>query len=1194
MKHNFIFLLICFLAKGLIGQSFFTEVQESSIQKQIRTERSIVPTSYRVLEANFDEMKKYLTNHINSDDKGKLFYLIDPEGKEVGYSVFETKMMQDGIAAKYPGIKTYMGYHPERKSERVYFGFSSTGFYATVRKPGASYSIDRYADKQDQFYISYYTKDHIDENIFKQTCGTIGESGKQDPFKVESRSAGTLLPLREYRFALACTGEFGAFYGPSIEDVLGEMMKSVNRMNMVLENDFAVRLVIVDNNDKVINTDPENDFYTDGNTGSSLLAVNTKYLTDSIGFANFDIGHVYTRGCDDTGGIAAIRSACAGNKGAGVTCHYNNDITAMAIRVAAHEVGHQLGSNHTFNNCNGNENSGTAYEPGSGTTIMSYGGLCGSQLNVTSVSDDYFHVSSIIEVTNYTREGLGGNCPNIITTNNHIPEINLPLQGGFAIPVSTPFELIGEATDEDGDELTYTWEQFNLGPMAIPGEPVGNSPLFVSAYPSHAPTRVFPDLEFLVNNVSSKTEVLPSYERDLNFQFVVRDNNLESGGVAWEEIDFYTTESAGPFVIDFPNQPDTFQVGEEIEVLWDVANTDNEIVGCKAVDILLSQDGGYTYDVILLENTPNDGQEKVFMPNLPGDAIRLKVKAAENIFFDINDQNITIAEPVVPGFLFSYTPGYIRNCVPQPVSVNFTTESILGYDEPITFEVLTELPEDLSVEFSKSEVAPGETTTALFDFNNASLTGIIPIVIQAASLTDTLTREVILDLVSTDFSNVAFDHPKQGSSGNGVAPILSWKGDSDAQSYDIKLSDNPSFNENQSDILYKENVKDTFFILDDILNKNTVYYWQVTARNECGVAEDPEVYAFATEAVSCNTYSYNDLPLGISPSGILEIDMPINIIGDGQVTDVNIKKIRGTHSWVSELKGEIISPEGTKVLLFRNKCGNQSNFNLGFDDEAMGEVTCPLSQGLSFKPQEKLDTFNGQQIAGEWLFKLTDTKVGNGGTVQEYNLEVCSNAVLDGPSLINNEKMGLPNGFARRLSSELLLTEDGNNTEEELVYTLVRLPQSGILRNEDQVLSEGDQFSQKNLNEMTISYQHDGTSEQDSFLFTVQDGEGGWISITSFDIFIDNDIIINTEDVSIPRFKVFPNPVRNRLVIEFTFDHEVRHINLLDATGRSLLQKKVPASDLKFSIDVSHLTSGIYFLNVQSDAINDVRKIIVP
>lgn len=1196
MRFTLLITTLLITLSPLTSQQYFNFTDAHSVDKTESLSRTVIPSEFKVSTLKYATLKEDLLSKVPSENEykqsGKSYSIAlpSPDGDFHDFEIFETKMMEPGLAAKYPSIKTYLGISKSEKS-KVYLGFGNKGFYAMIKDGTESYLIDNYAENNTSLYQSYYLKDRAETYEGITSCGTKDDNAYFGQNQVKSRSAGALLPLREYRFALACTGEFAQFFGPTVEDVLSEFSKSVNIINSVIENDFAIRLVLVDDTDKVIFLDKNSDPYPDGTTGGEILGANTNVLNNNIGFANYDLGHVYTRSCSDVGGVAFLRSICAGNKGGGVTCHYS-DVATIAITVAAHEVGHQLGSNHTFNNCGGNENSGTAFEPGSGTTIMSYEGLCGPELNVTSNGTDYYHISSIIEITTYTREQLGDNCANHIETTNHIPDITIPIEGGFNIPISTPFELHGEAVDMDGDDLTYTWEQYNVGPTSIPGEPQGNSPLFVSRNPDEDPSRVFPDMSSIVNNTSDKSEVLPTYSRDLTFQFVVRDNSEQAGAVAWESIEFQADASAGPFLVEFPNSLDTFEVGEEVEVMWDVAGTDNAIIDCQSVDILLSTDGGYTYDKVLASTAANDGSHKVFMPSVIGDDMRIKIKASDNIFFDISNADFSIVEPSEPGFVMDFSPGFIATCVPEELVIDFTTAGFLDYDDEITLVVDSELPAGLNFEFENANIAPGMGTQANISFDDPSITGLLEIVIAAQSTSDTLYRTLVLDLTSTVFSDVKATFPTLGSSGNTVSPVLTWTPDSDADSYYVMVGDNPSFDPVESSILFEGMVTDTFFELSDILDKSQVYYWTVVASNDCGSEANPDIYTFATEALSCSTYEYTDLPAGITQSAAITIELPIEIFAEGQVSDVNIKKLRGTHTWVSELKAELVSPDGTSVLLFNNKCGNQSNFNCGFDDDAVTEVICPLNQGTFFKPQEKLDTFRGKEIAGIWNMKVTDTKVGNGGTVQEYILELCSNAVLENPFIVNNQVMPLPSGVGRRIDAEFLKVEDNNNGPSELVFTIVRLPQNGILRHENDTIRVGSQFTQTDINNKSIRYTHGGEGTEDKFAFTVSDGEGGWIDIKEFDIVIDNDVVLDVEETLLSEISVFPNPNNGDFQIQVGEVHSKIKAVVYDINGQKVYESGVLTSGDN-NISIGQRVPGIYLLHLVGAELSYTRKIIV-
>ena len=115
------------------------------------------------------------------------------------------------------------------------------------------------------------------------------------------------------------------------------------------------------------------------------------------------------------------------------------------VDYVGHEMGHQFGCNHTFNNsCSGNRSSADAYEPGSGSTIMSYSGICAP--NLQNLSDDVYHVHSQIEASDYLHSGFGNTCATQVSSGNSAPSVTVGASA-FSIPASTPFELYATASD---------------------------------------------------------------------------------------------------------------------------------------------------------------------------------------------------------------------------------------------------------------------------------------------------------------------------------------------------------------------------------------------------------------------------------------------------------------------------------------------------------------------------------------------------------------------------------------------------------------------------------------------------------------------------------------------------------------------------------------------------------------------------
>ncbi len=446
--------------------------------------------------------------------------------------------------------------------------------------------------------------------------------------------------LRTYRTAIATTGEYTTFHGGTVAAGLAAVVTALNRVNGVYEKEASIRMVLIANNDLLIYTNASTDPYSNTN-GNAMLSQNITTCNNIIGSANYDIGHVFSTG---GGGVAYLGSVCGSQKAGGVTGLPSPTGDPFYIDYVAHEMGHQYGGNHTFNSTTGscgggNRNAGTAYEPGSGSTIMAYAGIC-SPNNLQNNSDPYFVAKSLDEIIQFSNGG-GNSCAVVTNTGNNNPVVTLG-PGGQTIPISTPFTLTGTATDPNNDPLTYCWEQYDLGPAGSWNAPSGNAPLFRSFNPVTTGTRTFPKLSSLLNNVQVIGEVLPTYTRNLSFVLVARDNKAGGGGVGFEYISYAVTASAGPFLVTSPNTAVTLNANLPQTITWDAANTNIAPVNCANVNIKLSTDGGNTFETTLAANTPNDGNATVNLPMVSTTTARIKIEAADNIFFDISNTNFSI------------------------------------------------------------------------------------------------------------------------------------------------------------------------------------------------------------------------------------------------------------------------------------------------------------------------------------------------------------------------------------------------------------------------------------------------------------------------------------------------------------------------------------------------------------------------
>ena len=574
----------------------------------------------------------------------------------MSFRVVRSDVLHPELAARYPQISSYLV-----QSERngLIFGridLGEQGFHGIIHTEGGTVYIDPW-NRWETDQLMVYTRTEFMKSTSKQrqdcdvrmmgighTHDADGDLGLDDGKITQRIGPPYGQTRRNYSLALACTGEYGQFHGGTVSSALSAMNTTVNRINSIVEPELAIRLNLVANNGQLVYLNGSTDPYSNNNT-SAMLSQNQTTCNSVIGSNNYDIGHVFSTG---GGGVAYLGSVCTSLKAGGVSGLSAPINDPFDVDYVGHEMGHQFGCNHTFNNsCSGNRSSADAYEPGSGSTIMSYSGICAP--NLQNLSDDVYHVNSLIEGSNYLHSNFGNSCATQVSSGNSAPSVSVG-GSGFSIPSSTPFELTATASDPNPSTvLSYSWEQYDLGPATSSGDnnlnnPSGNAPCIRSFPPTSSPTRVIPKLSSLLANQTSFGEHLPDYNRTLTFKCTVRDNNPGCGGVAVGTRSFLVDASTGPFEVTYPNSSITRPGNSDLTITWDVAGTDGGNVDCLTVDIYFSLDGGYTWPILLAEDVPNDGEQSVLLPATTTTQARIKVKGHGNIFFDISNSNFTLNE----------------------------------------------------------------------------------------------------------------------------------------------------------------------------------------------------------------------------------------------------------------------------------------------------------------------------------------------------------------------------------------------------------------------------------------------------------------------------------------------------------------------------------------------------------------------
>ena len=771
-KYTLLLLAIFLTTTAFAQNSFFNEVSASEpVAKGLK--RTLNVQSYVAYKANMASLKSFLWTLPSEKSVGNnrasapIISLPMPDGKMGRFHVWESNIMAPELAAKLPEMRQFLGQGIDDPYATVRFDYNPyTGIHAQIlsARSGRIF-IDPFAAGSKDFYISYFARNASSPVPF--TCEVGSNAGIDNPNPVAARTAAACLgtTLRTYRLALACTGEYAvavAGANPTVPAVAAAMLTAVNRVTGVYETEVAFRMVLIANNNDLIYLNGATDPYTN-NSGSAMLTENINNVNAVIGFANYDIGHVFSTG---GGGVAFLGSVCNSNKAGGVTGLPNPVGDPFYIDYVAHEMGHQYGGSHTFNsatgNCaGGNRTASAAYEVGSGTTIQAYAGICGSD-NIQNNSDAFFHAYSFDQFSN---KAVGaGDCSVQTPTGNTLPIIAPLLNNNLTIPIGTPFTLNGTATDANGDALTYSWEQMDLGPAGAwnAGATSTTAPLFKFRVPKTTGERTFPDIAVILAGYPAnpaatlgglKGETLPQVARAMNFRLTVRDNRAGGGGTVssgttgCQSTTPYIVNVAGtaPFALTSPNGGQSYAAGSIQNITWNVVGTNAAPFNVANVRVSLSNDGGLTYPILVSASTPNDGSEMLAIPGPATTTARIKVEAVGNIFFDISDANFTITAPVNAFDFGSVAPITVACGGPATATSSITTTVSGTFTTPIVLTA-SGLPTGVTAVFAPNPLIPGNTVIMTLSGVNLASFGTYSITVTGTAGTIVRTVNVPLSI----------------------------------------------------------------------------------------------------------------------------------------------------------------------------------------------------------------------------------------------------------------------------------------------------------------------------------------------------------------------------------------------------------------------------------------------------------------
>lgn len=686
MKRYFQFALLFFSFSLIQAQNVspWKRVSQNNILAIENTVARKNQSNTLFFELDKSELSKSLdTLQALSSTNGVIIEIPNMKGELEQYQIHEFSNFEPDLQAQFPTIKSYVGRSLSNKEATLYFSFSPNGIQTMVlRQDQPTEFIEKTAGNQEVYELFDSNKDQLDK--LPLYCATIDKELNHLQATISSTSSSYSGQYKTLRLALACTAEYTAYFG-GVSQALSAMNATMTRVNAIFNRDLALHLNLISNTTALIYTNPLTDPYS-----PAIVGVNGAWnlelqrdLSTKIGSDNYDIGHLF--GSTGGGGNAGCIGCVCQNptslndvaKGGGYSSPANGrpEGDTFDIDFVAHEMGHQLGANHTFSH--EVEGTGVNVEPGGGSTIMGYAGV--TDYNVQNNSDDYFAFVSIEQIRNNLAKK---SCPTTLIISNATPIANAGED--FIIPKGTPFMLKGSGSDPNGDVLTYCWEQNDsainsTGANSIAYSTKVDGPLFRSFPPSKSPKRFLPEFNKVLTNVlNSPWESVADVSRTLHFSLTVRDNALN--GLAQTDSDAMQVTidaNKGPFEITSQNTTDLYWTPLSLQkITWSVNNT-LSLPGSANVNIKLSVDGGLNFSIVLKANTPNDGSELIIVPNgITGKNCRIVIEPTNNIYYAINKEPFAIGyvtETICTTYNFS-APFSI------PESIAYTTKTVLVPD----------------------------------------------------------------------------------------------------------------------------------------------------------------------------------------------------------------------------------------------------------------------------------------------------------------------------------------------------------------------------------------------------------------------------------------------------------------------------------------------------------------------------------
>ena len=1016
--NRYLVILFYLFASPICAQQYWSILSETEIQLNLNSSATLPTPNLKIATLEASSLRQGLENidgKINQKED-LLFYFPNEQNTLEPFALKEVQIFDSKNEVKYPSIKAYKGASNQREGVSLRITVSPLGISGTMRTPsGFLYFQPR--NKRGNQYLFYQRDNSLDSQEKPIFCSTKNEEKNfsiKDPLTTQPLNVNRQSTvIKTYRIAIAATAEYTEFWGDddasngnNSSDAFAAVVNTINRINEVMEVDFGVRLLIVSDENLMYN-DPLTDPFDDEQSLNSQIQ---SALTSSMGEDNYDIGHLFHRGAPN-GNAGSIGNVCLNyQKGKAFSTHSftatngsDGDFLTdyFDMDYVAHEIGHQFGATHTY--AYETESRQVNSEPGSGSTIMAYAGIVSGQ-NMQRHSDPYFHYHNIRQVNQYLANYA---CQTSSPTTNSAPTVNAGPD--ITIPKGTAYELAAVATDTDNDLLTYCWEQLDSGLMrAIDfGPDALSGSINRSLPPSASPSRMIPSLsEVLQGNLTERNpylgsswETVSTVGRTLRWGVTVRDRNVDTpsgvGFTAQDEKIITVDPQAGPFrILSLSSSTDQWFSGSNQRIEWDVAGTDQTPINSQTVTIYLSTDGGQTFPIRLLQNTPNDGHAWIKVPNgIASEQARIKIVPDNNIYFAINTADFTVATRT---FSLPFDEVEKESCGTMTTSYTLQLSQNTDLSEAVNLSVQG-LPNNLSAQISPSILSTNSQKAEIVLTRLGAISGTYSYTLEGSSSMGTVSQTFYTHFYSENPPQTNLISPDDAAENQAAFLELRWSANEEANQYRVELSTATDFSN-----IERQEVVSTNMLQLDQLDGGVMYYWRVFAINGCGESVSA-TRSFTTSTVNCYDYEVIGLPQNLQDAtddtiGVKEVS--IAVVDALTIIDLDLT-IEITHTYVRDLTLILINPQGEEIVLIQNQGGGGNNItNTIFDAEAsLGIRSASPPFTGRFRPLEDFSSWYGNSARGIWRLRVEDNATIDSGQIRSVQLNLC----LDGNRQSNSD-----------------------------------------------------------------------------------------------------------------------------------------------------------------------------------------------